>query len=272
MLTPRQPPSAGLQPWTRERLLLALAAGAVVIATLIAGLGLILLQVFIPPTSAETPGTPAPATLPDTSGVRDRIAAEPMASLDPAAATRPDPATEITPTLRIPHPDLGRGPAGVPVYGHTPEGAVAQLAAIDRQVLEAMSLPQAREVHAAWVLPGGPAFAEWDLTVNISGFLRGARQGATKDAPTVVRVAPAGGLVKGSDGPDWLVACVLLDVRAAIQGEYRMGWAHCQRMQWQDGRWLIAPGAQPAAAPSAWPGSKAALAAGWLAWVEDGEG
>lgn len=272
MLSSRQQPSVGVEPWTRERLLLALAAGAVVVATLVAGLGLILLHAVIPPPNADTPESPAPATVPDITGVRDRIAAEPMPSLDPAAATRPDPATELTPALRIPLPLVGRGPAGLPVYGHTPEGAVAQLAAIDRQVLEAMSLPTAREVHAAWVLPGGPAFAEWDLTVNVSGFLRGARQGATKDATTVVRVAPGGGLVKGSDGPDWLVACVLLDVRAAIQGEYRMGWAHCQRMQWHDGRWQIAPGVPPAAAPSAWPGSKAALSAGWLAWVEDGEG
>lgn len=272
MLTSRPQPSTGVEPWTRERLLLVLAAGAVVVATLVAGLSLILIQAFIPPPTAQAPENTPPAAVLDTTGVRDRIAAEPMASLDPTAATRPDPATEIPPTLRIPQPTLGRGPVGVPVYGHTPEGAVAQLAAIDRQVLEAMSLPQAREVHAAWVLPGGPAFAQWDLTVNVSGFLRGARQGATKDVTTVVHVTPAGGLVKGSDGPDWLVACVLLDVRAAIQGDYRMGWAHCQRMEWHDSRWQIAPGAQPAAAPSAWPGSKAALAAGWFAWVEDGEG
>ena len=272
MLTPRQQPATGVEPWTRERLLLALAAGAVVVATLMAGLGLILIQAFIPPRSGTYGGDRSDVAAPDTTSVRDRIAAEPMASLEPAAATRPDPATDMPPALGVPLPVVGRGPAGVPVYGHTPEGAVAQLAAIDRQVLEAMSLPQARDAHAAWVLPGGPAFAQWDLTVNVSGFLRGARQGATKDATTVVRVTPAGGLVKGADGPDWLVACVLLDVRAAIQGEYRMGWAHCQRMQWQDGRWQVAPGVPPAAAPSAWPGSKAALAAGWLAWVEDGEG
>lgn len=201
--------------------------------------------------------------------VRDQIAAAPMTSVDGAAATRPDPATELAPPIHVPEPTVGRGPAGVPVFGHTAEGAVAQLAAIDESVLEAMSVPQAREVHAAWVEPGGPGFEEWDLTQNVTAFLRGARQGATKDVTTLVEVTPSGGLVKGTDGPDWVLACVLLDVRATIQSSYRMGWANCHRMQWTGERWLIGAGAQPAKAPSAWPGSRAALAAGWLAWTPD---
>ena len=118
------------------------------------------------------------------------------------------------------------------MFGHTPEGAVAQLAAIDASVLEQMSVPQAREVHSAWVQPGGPSFEEWDLTQNVTAFLRGARQGASKDVTTMVEVAPAGGLVKGVDGPDWVLACVLLDVESTIQTSYRMGWANCQRMLW----------------------------------------
>jgi hypothetical protein len=107
---------------------------------------------------------------------------------------------------------------------------------------------------------------QWDLAVNVAAFLRGARQGAAKEAATVVTAGPAGGMVKGTDGPDWVLACVLLDVRATIQTDYRMGWGHCARMQWADGRWQIGPGATPAAAPSAWLGSKAAVAAGWLTW------
>jgi hypothetical protein len=203
------------------------------------------------------------------ASVRDRIAAAPMASEDAAAATRPDPATELAPPIHVPDSISGRGPAGVPVFGHTAEGAVAQLAAIDESVLEAMSVPQARDVHTTWVESGGPSFEEWDLTQNVTAFLRGARQGATKDVTTMVAVTPAGGLVKGTDGPDWTLACVLLDVEATIQTSFRMGWADCQRMQWTGQRWLIGAGVQPATAPSAWPGSKAALAAGWLTWTPD---
>lgn len=169
--------------------------------------------------------------------------------------------------MRVPDAVNGRGPAGVPVFPHTYPGAVAQLAAIDVAVLEAMSIPHTREVHAAWVLPGGPAMDTWDLTANVAAFLRGARQGAAKDETTVVRVRPVGAIVKGTDGPDWLVACVLLDISATVRAEARMGWGHCARMQWAGGRWQIAPGVPPAPAPSAWPGSTAAVSAGWLSWV-----
>ena len=36
--------------------------------------------------------------------------------------------------------------------------------------------------------------------------------------------------MKGVDGPDWLVACVLLEVRATISAEARMGYGYCERM------------------------------------------
>ncbi len=56
------------------------------------------------------------------------------------------------------------GPAGVPSgFPHTPEGAVAQLAAIEVTVVEAMSIPTAHQVHAAWTLPGGVGAGEWAM-------------------------------------------------------------------------------------------------------------
>ena len=42
-----------------------------------------------------------------------------------------------------------------------------------------------------------------------------------------------------------LVACVLLDVQVSIRTDARMGYGHCSRMQWADGRWQIAPGSAP---------------------------
>ena len=89
----------------------------------------------------------------------------------------------------------------------------------------------------------------------------------------MVTATPVAGQVKGTDGPDWALACVLLDVRATITASARIGYGHCERMQWQqrdgqDGRWMIAPGAQPARAPSTWPGSEVAIEAGWATWVE----
>ena len=119
------------------------------------------------------------------------------------------------------------------------------------------------------VAPGGPAFENWELTRNVQSFLTSAKQSGTeKDITTLVSVTPAAAIVKGTDGSDWAVVCVLADVRAAITVESRMGYGWCQRMQWIDGRWMIAAGAAPAAAPSVWPGSALAIDAGWLTWTQ----
>ncbi len=255
-------------PWGRDRLILSLAGIGLLAFILVVGLAIMVLR-SAQPTNPAASGSWVVAQPAQPEDVRDRIAAQPMASVDPSAATQPDPAVRAAPPIRVPSPS-GTGPAGVPIYPPTSEGAVAQLAAIDIAVLQEMSMPFTGEVHAGWVLPGGPDLDTWDMTANVSAFLRGARQGATKDITTVVRVEPAGGLVKGADGPDWVVACVLLDVQASIVTNYRMGWGHCHRMQWSDGRWQIAAGAPPAPAPSAWPGSKAAVTAGWLTWQQEG--
>ena len=270
------------QPWTRQRLLLSLATAGLLMLAALVGVGLAFAQALASrywPVASTSVANAAPGTASsdpttreavDPSAVRDRIAAAPMVSLPSEAATRPDPALTPAPRMRVPDALNGRGPAGVAIFPHTNQGAVAQLAAIDVAVLEAMSIPHTGEVHQAWVLPDGPALDAWDVAANVAAFLRSSRQGGVKDTATLVRVRPVGAMVKGTDGPDWLVACVLLDVSATIRAEARMGWGHCARMQWAGGRWQIGPGVPPALAPSAWPGSKAAVAAGWLTWVGPG--
>jgi hypothetical protein len=214
---------------------------------------------------------PAPAPT-DARPSRDEIAAAAMSSVDPQAAFHPDPATVPGGSIVVPQPTVLDGPAGVPTgFPHTYEGAVGQWAVIVETVLASMSLPRTREIHTAWVRPGGPAVEQWTLTRNVTSFLTASRQGGDeKDLTTVVAATPSAGLVKGGDGPDWTVACVLLDVQAWIKTESRMGYGLCSRMEWVDGRWQVAAGAEPAPAPSAWPGSNAAVAAGWLAWREGG--
>jgi hypothetical protein len=54
--------------------------------------------------------------------------------------------------------------------------------------------------------------------------------------------------------------------------EARMGYGYCERMQWQNGRWMIAPGPPPAKPPSTWPGSELSIKAGWRSWIDAGEG
>lgn len=262
------------EPWSRTRLLVLLGAGTAAAVLLAGGLVLGVIHVVTgTPTDPRSEATPLVPDVPVSAPVslRDQIAAEPMLSVDADAAYTPDPALTPAGVIVVPLPIDGRGPAGVATQlPRTPEGAVAQLAAIEQQVLESMSLPVAREVWQAWTLPGAPGFEQWELTRNVQAFLTSARQGGdTKDDTTIVKAIPVAGLVKGTDGPDWVVACVLLDVRAVVAVEARMGYGHCSRMQWADGRWQIAPGDPPAPAPSTWPGSQLAVEAGWLTWTTD---
>ena len=65
------------------------------------------------------------------------------------------------------------------------------------------------------------------------------------------------GRSRAPTGPDWVLACVLLRVDATIARSASIAYGHCERLQWADQcRWQIAPGAQPAPAPSTWPGTE----------------
>ncbi|MCA0253370.1 MAG: hypothetical protein LCH76_14005 [Actinobacteria bacterium] len=261
-------------PWSRPRLLLLLGAVTGFTLLLVGGLIFAGWHAFVATpadSDVDIPVNPGPAPHSDPVASRDQIAAQPMLTVGRDASYTPDPALIPAGVIHIPLPVDGRGPAGVATgLPHTPEGAVAQLAAIEQQVLEAMSLPVARQVWQAWTLPGAPAFEQWELTHSVQSFLASARQaGDTKDTTTVVTATPAAALIKGVDGPDWVLACVLLDVRAVVVIEARMGYGHCARMEWAEGRWQIASGEAPAVAPSTWPGSKLAVEAGWLTWTTD---
>ena len=259
-------------PWSRNRLLAMLAGIGVTLCVLLAGLAIAVWSAVVEPVPT-VPGATVNQQGGTAVSVRDRIAAAPMASVDPDAAFSPDPATMQIRQIRVPVASVEAGPAGVAAgFPHTPQGAVGQLAAIEKTVLESMSLSVARDVHQAWVQPGGPAVEDWELTRDVEAFLAAGRQGGqAKDVTTLVSATPAAAIVKGVDGPDWVLACVLMDVQVAIRTDARMGYGFCSRLQWSpaEERWLIAAGSQPAAAPSAWPGSRAAAAAGWLSWAEE---
>jgi hypothetical protein len=59
-------------------------------------------------------------------------------------------------------PSTISGPAGIPSgFPQTPQGALAQLVAIDTDVLNTATLDRARVVIGAWALPGGPTGQSW---------------------------------------------------------------------------------------------------------------
>ncbi|MBA2696525.1 MAG: hypothetical protein H0U62_11965 [Actinobacteria bacterium] len=107
------------------------------------------------------------------------------------------------------------------------------------------------------------------MTQNVAAFLRATSNSTRMEPTTVVTATPVAGQVKGVDGPDWVVACVLLAVRATVRTEAAIGYGHCEQMVWQADRWMIGPGEPAAPGPSTWPGTEAARRAGWLDWVQE---
>ena len=264
--------------WDRRRLLVVLACLVAAAMLLLLGLGY---AVYFALTSATGTAKPVSATaaarpVPGPQAVggaasRDEIASAPMLALRPADSRASIPAAVAGPTITIPA-STRQGPASVPAgFPRTPEGAVAQLAAIETTVLQGMSIAAANQVYEQWALSGGVGVAGWEITQDVQAFLATAQMGSEKDMTSTVVATPAAAQVKGTDGSDWVLACVLLDIRATITADARMGYGYCERMQWRAGRWMIAPGTPAARAPSTWPGSDLSIKAGWRTWVDVGQ-
>jgi hypothetical protein len=260
--------------WDRRRLLMVLACVVAAVMLLLLGLGY---AVYFALTSASGRAKPVSATaaVHDAPGPkaargtarRDEIASAPMMAVGPADSRASTPAAVAGLTITIPA-STSEGPASVPAgFPRTPEGAVAQLAAIETTVLQGMSIASANHVYEQWALPGGVGVAGWEITQDVQAFLATAQMGSEKDMTSSVVATPAAAQVKGTDGTGWVLACVLLDMRATITADARMGYGYCDRMQWGAGRWMIAPGTPPARAPSTWPGSDLSIKAGWRTWV-----
>lgn len=261
--------------WGRRRLLAILATAVVVAVLVLAGLiraAYLAVTGFDADESADQRSFTV-ITSPDDestargSAYRDEVAAAPMLSV-PEQAMLPGETVRNGPAgIEIPTGDAP-GPAQIETgFPRTPHGAIAQLAQIDLAVLQTMSLPSAEEAYQAWALPGGIGAERWWITQSVAAFLTSTSMGQVIDAGTWVEVEPAAALVKGTDGPDWVVACVLFKVTATYRQEAEIAFAHCERMQWVGGRWMIAPGLPPAPGPSTWPGTQLAHRAGWHPWI-----
>lgn len=261
----------GVTEWGRGRLLGILATGAVVAALLLGG---VVYAVYLAVAGIGGDDAAAEVATGSTSepgkaqgeAHRDEIAAAPMLKVPDNAMYPADTASETAPGIDIPA-GTTNGPAFVMTgFPRTPEGAIGQLAQIDVAALQAMSLRTSQEIYLNWALPGGVGPQRWWITASVSSFLTASDMGEEKDPGSQVTVEPAAALVKGTDGPDWVTACVLLKVSASYRQHGAVAFGHCERMQWVGGRWMIAPGKPPAPAPSTWPGTELALEAGWRTW------
>lgn len=222
------------------------------------------------PQDSHTGAVATPAPAPGLGGgveavtaEQDRLAAEPMVAV-PTAAAFPQP---LAPAPGAPPLELPRAsdpaaalPTGFP---RTPQGALAQLAAIDTVAFRDLNPATVAAVHRRATLPGAVPLRTWTPNVGVSAILDAI--GAPAGTPQVRATwTLTHAQVKGVlDGGDFVLACVLGELDATYRATGRAGVGDCQRMTWRDGRWFIGPGAQPAFAPSTWPGSADGVRAGW---------
>jgi osmotically-inducible protein OsmY len=278
--TRKTPPiEQGTSEWSPRRLL-GILAGAVAVAVLLLGGLAYAVYLAIAGIGEETSanagvatGETVRSTVARGAAHRDEIASERMLTVPESAAfasAGSGTTSAKSPEIKIPTGAGVNGPAFVMTgFPHTPEGAIGQLAQIDLAVLQSMSLSTAEEVYNTWALPGGVRAKDWWITASVRAFLSSTGMGEVKDSSASVSLEPAAALVKGTDGPDWATVCVLMKVSATYKSEGQIAFAHCERMQWVGGRWMVAPGAPPAPGPATWPGTQLAHEAGWRTWSTD---
>ena len=256
--------------WGRRRLLAIVVAMILVIVSALVGLIYAVRGAVASRGTEDDRAAVAVAALPSGQARRDAIAAAPMLRVSPQDSRGGTPAASLAPTIAVPTA-TSLGTAEVPTgFDRTPEGAVGQLAAIATTVLQSMSIERTRDVHEQWSAPGAPGADKWALMEAVQAFLASDAGRHVDEPGTSVVTVPVAAQVKGSDGDDWVVACVLLDVTVTVVTEARAAYGHCERLQWVDDRWVIAPGEAPASAPSTWAGTDLATAVGWRTWTSKG--
>ncbi|CCH89137.1 conserved exported protein of unknown function [Modestobacter italicus] len=260
--------------WSLPRLVALLVAAAGTVLLLIAGLVIAVTHALHPsegraasrPTTDPAVTTAAPDPVGTTSAreAEELLAARPMPAV-PLSASRPGHVSERDPGPPIVLPPATEvGPAGVPTgFPHTPEGAMAQLAAIDQTAMQSGSMNGARAVISAWAVPGGPSTTSWSGVQAMRTVLSAAGLSGGGSPELAIVFTPLMGQIKGVVGPDFVVPCVDFELDLTLNQTARGGIADCQRMVWRTDRWLIGAGAEPAVPPSVWPGTDLAIEVGY---------
>jgi len=271
----------------RTRAVTKLAVGAVLVVVVlfaVAAIAALALNGASTRSAAAAPGptggparptpaspSPSPSTPPgggaswDTTA-EDAVASAPMVTFSVEAA-QPHTLSPRTagPAIDLPPATVRTGavPQGFP---HTPEGALAQLKALDETGMQGLD-PAAFEL--AWqelASPDAPASG----AVGLVRAARAARSTGGLDATGPVDGLTStyqvdAGLIKGTaDDGNFVVPCVLGELSViTTTSARRVGLGDCQGMRWVQGRWRISPTALPTAASCAWPGTEEAVTAGY---------
>lgn len=239
-----------------------LALLAVVVAVLISR---------ITPNDAPAP-PPSPQPLIDAipegpdQGVLELVR-RPMLQL-PQEAIQPQPLSTDSggPAIRIPETQQQAGrwiPGSAP---GTPEGALAQLSALDETALRGANPAAYTHGFTERSEPGAPPADDTGLYALLRSLRTSAGMnptgmalGLTADYDVVQ------GQIKGTaERGNVVVACVLGQYSVDYRGQtVTAGVGDCQAMRWNGREWRIAATPLAAPAPNAWPGSADAVAAGY---------
>jgi hypothetical protein len=249
--------------WGPARLLVLMAVSALAVLAVLAGLVLAVVGALTGDQRDGTAAAPRAAAPAPELSQQDALASAPMPTEDPDAALPGTVSNQAAGVLEVPRA-TGVGPADVPTgFPRTPEGALAQLAAIDVTAMQTGSMDGVRQVVAEWAAPGGPTPQNWSGARGMASLLSAAGLSGAGSPQLAIVVRPVMGLLKGTVGDEFAVVCVNFEFTVTVEETSRIAIADCQRMAWIGNRWLIGAGAEPAPAPSVWPGTDAAIAAGW---------
>jgi len=253
--------------WSRVRLWSLLVGGLVVALALMSGLAWSVRVMMVGDIAEEGDANGGPA-----GGASTTIS--PWPDDDGLSGALPGDLSDApTGTITLPSA-TSIGPAGVPTgFPRTPAGALAQLIALDRAALESLSIPRAQDGIRSWAVPDGPEATSWTVIAGIARLLSAAGQPASGTTQIGLRAEAAMGQFSGIDKQpeDTIIACVdlVLTLTLGTGTSKQVAAADCQRLTWLGNRWVIAAGPEPASSPSVWPGTQAAVDAGYQ-WLEVG--
>jgi len=266
----------------RRRAITTLAVGAVVVVAVlfvVAALAAVAVNGGTSSTVPSATNRPAPGptpdrAVPDTAAAgwdvpgEDAIASRPM-GVFPVEAAQPHTLSARSPGPAMPLPTAtdrtGAVDRGFP---RTPEGALAQLKALDETGMRGLDPDAYALAYQALALPAAPAVTATTLDQIATGTRsKGGLPGSGPVTGLTAAYQVDAGLIKGStDRGNFVVPCVLGELSVVtISSVVRVGVGDCQAMRWVDGAWAISPTTLPVLAPATWPGSEEAVRAGYRA-------
>lgn len=213
-----------------------------------------------PSTSAVLAPT---AANPSQGPSEDEIISQPFPSYESAQGKMQPVVLSSAPPMALPTP-TATSPAGVPTgFPRTPEGALAQLKAMDETGFRGMNSTNAQSVYR-------DSFETVDPTFYSTGWIGGLvakfeqnNSEATQGSYTADFTATQG-IVRGTArNGDIVVACIV--GKGVISGQHITNsgpWSDCQVMHWTGKRWMAQP-RDSTSAPNVSPGSAEAYRLGF---------